>query len=123
MPPLTFYIETSVWGSLAPRQPRDRRQIVQRLVRLLDGIRGQAVISQAVIAEIENAPPRVRNPLRQQLQKVQPTVLPVTDEIEELVRAYIESKVLPPRRETDGIHVASATCFELDYLVSWNHRH
>lgn len=123
VPALTFYIETSVWGSLAPRQPRDRRQVVQRLLRLLDGTRGQAVISQAVVAEIENAPPNVRDPLRQQLQTAQPTVLPITDEVEELARAYIESKVLPPRRETDGIHVAAATCFELDYLVSWNHRH
>ena len=27
------------------------------------------------------------------------------------------------RRETDAAHVAVATCFQLDYLVSWNHRH
>ena len=64
----TFYLETSVLGSLAPRQPRDRKQIVQRLLRLLDGARGLAVISYATL-------------------------------------------------------IAAATCFQLDYLVSWNHRH
>jgi len=26
----TLYLETSVWGSLVPRQPRDRTQVVQR---------------------------------------------------------------------------------------------
>jgi hypothetical protein len=38
----TFYLATSVRGSLAPRQPRDRKQVVHRLLRLLDGVRGEA---------------------------------------------------------------------------------
>jgi hypothetical protein len=52
-----------------------------------------------------------------------PKVLPITSEVESLARAYIEAGVLPERRETDAQHVAVATCFQLDYLVSWNHRH
>src|SRR2546425_9033399 len=31
--------------------------------------------------------------------------------------------VVPERRELDALHVAAATCFAADYLVSWNHRH
>lgn len=50
-------------------------------------------------------------------------VLPITDEVEDLARAYIDAGVLPERRELDAVHVAVATCFQLDYLVSWNHRH
>ena len=56
---LTFYLETSVWGSLAPRQPRDRKQAVHRLLRLLDGVRGQCVISEVVLGEIHDAPRRL----------------------------------------------------------------
>ncbi len=53
----TVYIETSVWGSLAPRQPPDRKRIVQQLLSLLDGLRGLCVISDAVLEEIDLAPP------------------------------------------------------------------
>ena len=44
-------------------------------------------------------------------------------EQEALARAYIQSGALPSRRQTDALHVAVATFFQFDYLVSWNHRH
>jgi hypothetical protein len=119
----TFYLETSVWGSVAPRQPRDRRQVVQRLLQLLDGVRGRAVISQAALIEIEAAPPEYRDPILKEINLRKPDVLPITAEVESLARTYIEADILPVRRETDASHVAVATCFQLDYLVSWNHRH
>jgi hypothetical protein len=43
--------------------------------------------------------------------------------MESLARAYIAAGVLPERRYADAMHVAAATCLQLDYLVSWNHRH
>jgi hypothetical protein len=43
--------------------------------------------------------------------------------MEALAQAYIAADVLPKRRESDAMHIAAATCLELDYLVSWNHRH
>ncbi len=36
----TVYLETSVLGSLAPRQPADRKRIVKELLTMLDGKRG-----------------------------------------------------------------------------------
>jgi hypothetical protein len=123
MSPRTVYVETSVWGSLAPRQPRDRKQAVQRLLRLLDGVRGTGMISRAVLIEIEAAPPEFSLPIAETLKSLKPEVLPITSEVEALASANIEAGVLPERRETDAQHVAAATCFQLDYLVSWNHRH
>jgi hypothetical protein len=123
MSPRTLYVETSVWGSLAPSQPRNRKQVVQRLLRLLDGVRGAAIISRAVMIEIEAAPPEYATPIAEAIKSVKPEVLPITNEVEALAHAYIEQGVLPERRETDAQHVAVATCFQLDYLVSWNHRH
>jgi hypothetical protein len=81
------------------------------------------VISQAVLAELEVAPPDRIEPIRQQMQALKPDVLPIIAEVEHLARAYLKAGVLPERRETDAAHVAVATCFQLDYLVSWNHRH
>jgi hypothetical protein len=119
----TFYVETSVWGSLAPRQPADRKQVVLRLLRALDGVRGVCVISAGVLAEIASAPPADAATIRKHLAAVRPTVHPITEAVEDLARAYIAAGVLPQRREADALHVAAATCFGTSYLVSWNHRH
>jgi hypothetical protein len=123
MSPWTLYVETSVWGSVASRQPRDRKHAVQRLLRLLDGVRGAPMIPRAVLIEIEAAPPEYSIPIAETIKSLKPEVLPITSEVEALARAYIEAGVLPERRETDAQHVAVATCFQFDYLVSWNHRH
>ena len=123
MPVPTFYLETSVWGSFAPRQPRDRTQVVQRLIRLLDGVRGACIISDVVEAEINDAPPDEAAQIRRHIDRVRPTVHSIDESTESLARAYIAAGVLPAGREADALHVAAATCLGLDYLVSWNHRH
>ncbi len=119
----TVYLETSVWGSLAPRQPRDRTQVVQRLIRLLDGVRGTCIISDVVEAEINDAPPDEAEVIRRHIDRVRPAVHPINELMESRARAYIAAGVLPASREADALHVAAATCLGLDYLVSWNHRH
>jgi hypothetical protein len=119
----TFYLETSVWGSLAPHQPRDRTQVVHRLLGLLDGVRGQCVISDVVLTEINKAPPDEAYQIRKHIDRIQHAVYPISEAIETLALAYVAADVLPEGREADALHVAAATCLRLDYLVSWNHRH
>jgi hypothetical protein len=122
MPLPIFYLETSVWGSLAPRQLRDRKQVVLRL-HLLDGIRGTCAISDIVVGEIADAPPKKRTAILGRLDFMKPTVYPITEPVEALAQAYLTAAVLPKDRVADAMHVAVATYFQLNYLVSWNHRH
>jgi hypothetical protein len=119
----TLYLETSVWGSLAARQPRDRKQVVHRLLRLLDGVRGTCVISDVVLAEVQAAAPIDAAEIRRRIDQSHHTVYPINEAIEALALSYIAAGILPKGREADALHVAAATCLELDYLVSWNHRH
>ena len=123
MPVPTFYLETSVWGSLAPRQPRDRKQVVHRLLRLLDGVRGQCVITEVVLGEIHDAPPNAASQILVHIDRVQPTIHAVNDAMESLANAYIAAGVISATRHEDAQHIAAATCLQLDFLVSWNHRH
>lgn len=123
MPVPTFYLETSVWGCLAPGQPRDRKRNVQRLLSLLDGVRGVCVISEVVLDEIELAPPAEADAIRRRMEAVQLEFRQIGDEVDNLARAYIAAGVLPERREADAAHVAVATVHGLDFVVSWNHRH
>src|SRR5438128_10777043 len=106
----TVYLETSVLGSLAPRQPADRKRAVKRLLMLLDGTRGLCVVSDVVLEEIELAPPAVADPIRRALASVQPFIQPITEAVRALARAYLEAGILPKRRLSDADHVAAGTC-------------
>jgi hypothetical protein len=123
MLPPVLYLETSVWGSLAPRQPRDRAQAVRQLLRMLDGVRGTCVISEVVLAEIDLAPAKESTQIRHYLEATGPTVHAISEAMTTLAFAYISAGVLPESRDADAAHVAAATCLEAEYLVSWNHRH
>ena len=118
-----FYIETSAWGSLAPRQPRDRKQVVRSLLSLLDGARGTCVISVGVLMEIARAHPADATVLREHIDRMRPVVYPVSEAMEVLAQAYLDAGILPERRREDALQVAAATCIAADYLVSWNHRY
>ena len=119
----TFYLQTSVWGSLAPRQPRDRKNAVLRLLKKLDGVRGQGVVSALVKDEINAAGPQVTEPIKLRLIKASPLIAKTSGEVETLALAYVHSGVVSPRRINDAFHVATATVAGCTYLVSWNHRH
>ncbi len=36
---------------------------------------------------------------------------------------YIKANIIPLRYRDDAFHLAIATCYDLDVLVSWNMRH
>lgn len=119
----SLYLETSVWGSLASRQPRDRKQVVNRLLQLLESGRGECVISDVVLEEVKAAQAHDADRMREAISNTEIAVYSITDEMLALARAYIDAGVLPEGKVSDALHVAAATCSEVDYLVSWNHRH
>ena len=92
----TFYLETSVWGSLAPRQPRDRKQVVSRLLSLLDSVRGTCVISVGVLLEVAGAAPAEAGVLRGHIDQKRPIVFPITEAVEALAQASTSIAVSCP---------------------------
>jgi hypothetical protein len=76
-----------------------------------------------VLAEVDLAPAADAAAIRRAVTWMRPTVYPVAEAVESLAQAYIDASVLPQRRQSDALHVAAATYYQSDYLVSWNHRH
>jgi hypothetical protein len=79
------------------------------------------VTSQAVIAELTDTPEPKRSDCLGLLRDI--PLLELDNEIEALVRTYIENKVMPADVTGDALHLALATLHECDILVSWNCRH
>ena len=50
-------------------------------------------------------------------------VLAVNDEVEELTRRILVTGLIPPRANRDAAHIAFASVYGLDYLLTWNCRH
>ncbi len=46
-----------------------------------------------------------------------------TNKLEFLARNYIEEGVIPEKKIVDAFHVAYATFYQCDILISWNFRH
>ncbi|OJV20323.1 MAG: PIN domain protein [Dyadobacter sp. 50-39] len=118
MPP-RYYLDTSVFGGIFDREFGYETRI------LFDRIEAgeiKCVYSGLVEAELKRSPERVRrffqNLNGNNLEKIE-----VNQAIFTLARKYIEENVVGPTSLDDCIHIALATFYEVDMLVSWNFKH
>lgn len=80
-------------------------------------------ISEAVLDEIDGASQYKRNQLLQLTDHYKPILLDLNPRIHELANAYLLQKILPANSGYDAQHIAAATVYQLDAIVSWNLRH
>ncbi|MBI5874963.1 MAG: hypothetical protein HZB81_03820 [Deltaproteobacteria bacterium] len=57
------------------------------------------------------------------IKRYPPMMLEVTGEIDELADIYIAEAIVPGKKRDDALHIAIATVYEMDALVSWNYKH
>ena len=50
-------------------------------------------------------------------------LLEITDEIREIAQVYIDNYLMPKNVAGDALHVAVASYYKLDYLLTWNCTH
>lgn len=80
-------------------------------------------ISQAVLNEIDRADEPKKSQLIQLIKGCDPQVLDITQEVTDLAKEYISQKVIPESKVEDALHVAIATVYEMDALITWNNKH
>jgi hypothetical protein len=122
---LKVYLDTSVVSFLfAEDSPDFRKATVEFFERY--SLRFDLFVSDVVPTEINNDPNvERRQRLLGVLRQYPITVLSNSRsvEVEALATTYIDSKVLPASKKEDALHVAYATVFEMDVLLSWNFKH
>lgn len=69
-----------------------------------------------------NAPENVKDHFKSLAKKNIERVI-VTDEILTLASKYVEEKVVGQTSFNDCIHIATATIYKADILISWNFKH
>jgi predicted nucleic acid-binding protein len=114
-----FYFDTSVFGGAFDKEfEEDTLQLFER-VKLGKLI---CVFSDLIETELLNAPENVREHFLN-LPKQNTERVVVTDEILKLASIYVAEKVVGQTSFDDCIHIATATIYKVDILVSWNFKH
>lgn len=114
-----FYFDTSVFGG-----PFDN-EFDEATLQLFERVRlGQVicVFSDLTETELLNAPKKVKEYFKN-LPKANLERVIVTDEILTLALKYVAEKVVGKTSFDDCVHIATATIYKADILVSWNFKH
>ena len=72
--------------------------------------------------ELENAPEKIKSHFLN-IDKKTKEFVEITEEINQLAEAYVREKVVGETSIDDCRHIACATIYQVDYLISWNFKH
>ncbi|MGB5971464.1 MAG: type II toxin-antitoxin system VapC family toxin, partial [Spirulinaceae cyanobacterium] len=121
----SIYIETSILGHLTAR-PTNNLILAANIKVTQDWWEEYSnsftlYASQLVEDEAAKGDPTI---LSQRLSLLQPlNFLEITEEALELAQAFLSQSNLPPKASNDSLHMALATVYGLDYLLTWNCKH
>ena len=114
-----YYIDTSVFGGYFDAE---FKKDTNRLFRSILNEHIVILYSEMTESEIQNAPLLVRNFIVG-LPKDYIQYIEITKETIELANRYINEKVVGKTSRDDCIHIALATIYRADVLISWNFKH
>lgn len=116
---LRIYIDTSVIGGCLDDEFEESSLL------LFDKFRNGeivAVVSELTVLELEAAPKKVRDLLRE-IPEANIDYAPLIEEAVDLAKRYISDGVVGESKLVDAQHIAIATINRVDVLVSWNFKH
>lgn len=120
-----IYVESSVISVITARPSRDYEKYSDQIAtwRFWDHAakRYKIYIAAPVIDEISKGNIEAV-PARLELAK-EIEMLPLTEETIILAEKYIKALHLPKKAEVDALHIAIASVYKIDYLLSWNMKH
>jgi len=118
------YIETSVIGAYFDER-NDLVSSAQRYWTRLwwDEVRNQyeVVISGAVIDELSHPDFSHSQEALALVSGIQ--AVPIVEEVRQIVRSYIQNRIMPANPVGDALHLALASHHKCDYLLTWNCKH
>jgi hypothetical protein len=121
----TVYIETSIVGYLTARMSNNLILManVEATREWWDSRREQfdLYISQTVLDEVARGDAEIAS-RRLEILKEFP-LLDVNESVQDLAIQFLTKSNLPPKAADDALHIAVATVYSLDYLLTWNCKH
>jgi predicted nucleic acid-binding protein len=115
-----IYLDTSVISALFDDRNPERKKLTEEFFHHSKGF--EIYISEITIVEIDHTTDTMlKEKMQNFIEKF--NILPVKDELDDLINQYISYKAVPKKYKEDAYHIALAVLYEMDYLLSWNFRH
>ncbi len=114
-----IYIDTSVLGGCFDIEFKKWSEKLMR--EFISGIY-LAVISDLTLKELEKAPLQVRNKINK-IPENNIIYISSNDKTKSLRNEYIKEKIVTSNYLIDAEHIALASVYNVDILVSWNFKH
>ena len=118
---MKIYLETSVINFLFAEDAPEKMKITQEFFNLINEY--EIFISDIVLLEIEQAPEQKRELLLDVINKYKMKALESTEDTEKLADIYVGEGIIPKKYYNDALHIAIATKYKMDAIVSWNLTH
>lgn len=121
----TVYVETSIVGYLTARSSNNLILManVEATREWWDERRPQFTlyISQVVLDEVARGDTEIAT---RRLEILRDFPLPEIDQaVQDLAAQFLNKSNLPSKASDDALHIAAATVYGLDYLLTWNCKH
>jgi len=120
---LKLYIETSTISHAVSDQVPKFKEASLELFEMIKKDMYEASTSEVVIREINNAKEEKANQLMGVIKELDLERLEINKEIEALAEEYIKADLIPVKYIDDALHIAIATYYEMDAVVSYNFEH
>ena len=117
-----MYLETTVFNYYFDARREGHEDVVE-LFEAIGAGRFEGYASTLVTDELEYAPEPKRSDMLALIDSHGIVVLQATPSVERLADLYVAQGVIPASHATDSGHVAMATVYELDAIVSYNFQH
>ncbi|WP_237699082.1 type II toxin-antitoxin system VapC family toxin [Caldicellulosiruptor kronotskyensis] len=80
-------------------------------------------ISSVVTTELDECPEPKRSKLLAYLNQIKFNQVNLNEQVIELAKKYVKEGVISGKFFEDALHIAAATIYQCDILVSWNFKH
>lgn len=117
----SLYLDTSVPSAYYDERAKERMEATIKFWKeILPDYK--VYVSEITVEELDDTKDEsLRRKFRELIKDFK--VLKIKKSIRDLARAYIKEGIFPEKYVDDAIHVATASFYEISYLISWNYEH
>lgn len=116
-----IYLDTSVISAYLDERAPERQTYTKFSWKMFKHY--EVYISQLVVKELQSHPNSIRRKELLQLIQNFKTLSIESKEIKNLAQKYIQKKIIPKNYWEDALHLACASVYGLNILVTWNYAH
>jgi len=120
-----IYLETSIFNFYFTTDSDEKRDATIKLFKEIKQGKYEAYTSATVIRELKKDTEPKRSKMLNLITEYDITIIEniSNSEVKNLAAKYVKQSIIPKKYATDATHIAIASIYELDMIISYNFKH